>query len=70
MKPIIDITFNRLTAPPPEEIQRIYDYVISLGWTEHQCVHSCGSQIKTLYFPKTWNISSETNQYHLNMERL
>ena len=35
MKPIIDITFNRLTVPPPEEIQRIYDYVISLGWTEH-----------------------------------
>lgn len=43
MKPIIDITFNRLTAPPPKEIQRIYDYVISLGWTEHQCVHRLNS---------------------------
>ena len=43
MKPIIDITFNRLTVPPPEEIQRIYDYVISLEWTEHQCVHRLNS---------------------------
>lgn len=39
MKPIINISFNRLTAPPPEEIQRIYDYVTSLGWTELTTFH-------------------------------
>lgn len=39
MKPIINISFNRLTAPPPEEIQRIYEYVIRLGRTELTTFH-------------------------------
>lgn len=41
MKPIIHVSFNRLTTTQ-EEIQRTYDYVISLGWTEHQTGHRTG----------------------------
>lgn len=42
MKPIIHISFNRMTITP-EEIQHTYDYVISLGWTEHITWHKAGA---------------------------